>query len=936
MSAPSNRSWLRSFLKPIMPVFREVLAMSFFVNILALAVPVFTLQVYDRVVFHAGISTLQGLVLGMLFVLAFDYVLRQARSRIMQRVALRVDVVVGQRVFEKFTSLPLKTLEAQPGAYWQSLFRDVDIVRNTLSGSSAILMADLPFAILFLGVIFVVAPAIAWVLLVLLPLFLFVAWRSASVMAGANSEERETSQSRDSLIAEMIAGRTTIKALALDRAMRPQWEEKHADNIERAITRGGKADSFTNLGATLTTLTTICMTSIGAIAIIDQRLTMGGLIATNMLSGRLIGPLNQLVNQWRTYSSFKQAVERLGTFFNETSERLESEVKMEKPRGEIAVENASFSYSEEGVSVVDHVSVKIEQGGVSALVGRNGSGKTTLLKLLMGLYLPSDGRVLLDGADISQFSRPELATWMGYVPQENVLFAGSIRDNIAHRVPEASDDEIVRASKAAGIHDFIVDQPDGYGSDIGEAGQRLSGGQRQRIAIARALVGDPPVLLLDEPSSSLDRQAEIELRKTLEELSKRHTVIIVTHSPILLAVCRDLIALDRGKIALAGPANEILPRLFGGAARPMPKEPESKEPETKPKEEKPAAAEPAIPTSRKRATEDTPAKPESEPVVVEKQPAPAVKTERPAAADPEKVPGSEPKIAAATPVAPSEPSPDQEIDVPKKVARKKDEPTKITPAAAKKPVEPSPLLQQVSAVSKDRDATKPVPAAKPPVEPSPLLQQIAVADKDRQMAKAGPPRKPPVEATPLLNAIGTPKSQADAISRGMQERKKRKAAEEVKAEAARRAEDARKMEAERKAEIEAERRAEIEAERRAEIEAERKAEFEAQRRAEMERRAAEERKAAEERRAEERFEGEAGEPSALKTGATKPVLRVSPAIRLPSTADNDELDINEADEYQEPPKRQRPILTVTQGGKQRTGTNGMAPSPAEPEMDSEK
>ncbi|MCG8508320.1 MAG: ATP-binding cassette domain-containing protein, partial [Rhodospirillales bacterium] len=340
-------------------------------------------------------------------------------------------------------------------------------------------------------------------------------------------------------------------------------------------------------------LTTISMTTVGSIASIDQRLTMGGLIATNMLSGRLIGPLNQLVNQWRTYSNFKQAVERLGEFFAETSERIESEVKLDKPRGEIAVENAVFSYTEEGAKVVDSVTITIEQGGISALVGRNGSGKTTLLKILQGLYMPTSGRVLLDGADISQFSRSELATWIGYVPQENVLFAGTIRDNIAHRIPEASDDEIVRASKAAGVHQFIIDLPDGYASDIGEAGQRLSGGQRQRIAIARALVGDPPVLLLDEPSSSLDRQAEHELKKTLEEIAKSCTVVIVTHSPILLSSCRDLVALDRGKVALAGPASEILPRLFGAAAKP------TAQPEERPDEDtKPAAA-------------DTPKKPKS-------------------------------------------------------------------------------------------------------------------------------------------------------------------------------------------------------------------------------------------------------------------------------------------------------------------------------------
>lgn len=541
--------------------------MSFFVNVLALAVPVFTLQVYDRVVAHQGTVTLVGLAIGMAVIVVFDFILRQARSRIMQTVALRVDAVVGRQIFNKFTSLPLNVLEARPGSFWQGLFRDVDVVRNTLSGASAILVCDLPFAILFFGVIWVIAEPIAWVLLVITPIFLFVTYRAGAATGKASSEERFTMQDRDNLIGEMIQGRATIKALALEGSMRPMWEERHAHNIESAIARGGRTDFFSNLGQSLTMTTSVVMTSVGVLAIIDQAITMGSLIATNMLAGRLLGPLNQLVNQWRNFTSFKQSVERLGEVFNMASERQESEVELDKPTGRIECHAVTFAYAEGIPPVCDNVTVSFHAGGIHALVGRNGSGKTTLLKILQGLYVPSTGRVLLDGADISQFSRRELAQWMGYVPQESTLFAGTVRENIIHRFPSASDEQIIRAAKAAGVHEFIIDMPDGYGTEIGEAGQRLSGGQRQRIAIARALIGDPAVLLLDEPSSSLDRHAEHELRDTLKELAKRHTVIIVTHSPILLAACDNLVALDKGKVALAGPASDILPRLFGGGAK---------------------------------------------------------------------------------------------------------------------------------------------------------------------------------------------------------------------------------------------------------------------------------------------------------------------------------------------------------------------------------
>ncbi|NJN06153.1 MAG: hypothetical protein HC814_07025 [Rhodobacteraceae bacterium] len=202
MQQANTRTWFRHVLKPLKPAFREVLGMALFINVLALAVPIFVLQVYDRVVFHAGLSTLRGLVLGMVAVLVFDFVLRQSRARLLQRVALQVDVVVGRELFNKLTCLPLQILESRPSAYWQALFRDVDVVRNTVSGASALLLADLPFAFLFLALTFVIAPPIAWILLIILPLFLLVAWRSGNTMARASMEERDTALARDRLISE--------------------------------------------------------------------------------------------------------------------------------------------------------------------------------------------------------------------------------------------------------------------------------------------------------------------------------------------------------------------------------------------------------------------------------------------------------------------------------------------------------------------------------------------------------------------------------------------------------------------------------------------------------------------------------------------------------------------------------------------------------------
>ena len=268
-----------------------------------------------------------------------------------------------------------------------------------------------------------------------------------------------------------------------------------------------------------------------------------------------------MVGAWRNFISFGQSADRLGELFAQTDEKEQSAIELARPTGRITFEETTFRYSEDGPAVVDGIKLDIAAGGVTAIMGANGSGKTTLLKLLLGLYAPVSGRVLLDGADIKQFARKDLARWIGYAPQECVLFNGTVRDNIVQTHPETSDEEIVRASTLAQAHSLLVDLPDGYGTQVGEGGALLSGGMRQRIAIARALVGDPPVIVLDEPSGSLDKDAEANLRVTLSEFGKTHTVIVVTHSPVLLQACNNVVIMDHGRIKTAGPTRKVMEAL---------------------------------------------------------------------------------------------------------------------------------------------------------------------------------------------------------------------------------------------------------------------------------------------------------------------------------------------------------------------------------------
>jgi len=550
--------WLRALVEPLMPLFKEVLAVSFFVNLLAVAVPVFVLQVYDRVIFHAGLSTLQGLVIGIFVVVAFDFILRRARARILQTVALKIDVSVSRRLMDKLLALPLRSLEARPASYWQMLFRDAETVRNTLSGPTAVLVTDLIFAALFLVIVAVIALPVFWVLVLVFAAFVALAWHAGRFVSDATDQERLKTISRDALVSELIAGRTTVKALALSDRMRDLWEERQEATIAGGMARGSKNDRYIYLGQSMTLIATILMTTVGALAILDQRLTIGGLIAANMLAGRLLGPLNQLVGAWRTYASFKQSAERLTRIFAEEEELSQSAIQMPRPAGRITLHNITFRYAPDAAPAVDAVKLDIAPGGMVAIMGPNGCGKTTLAKLILGLYRPTEGHVAVDGADIAQFSRRDLARWIGYVPQECTLFAGTIRDNIACAHPDASDEDIIQAATLARAHSLVVNLPKGYGTPVGEGGQQLPGGLRQRVAIARALLGDPPILVMDEPTSSLDRVAEEELRNSLLALSKNHTIIVVSHSPMLVQACHNIVIMERGKIKTAGPAQKIL------------------------------------------------------------------------------------------------------------------------------------------------------------------------------------------------------------------------------------------------------------------------------------------------------------------------------------------------------------------------------------------
>ena len=561
LPAEEVKDWLHALMLSLRPAYKQALVVSFFINLLALAASMFSLNVYDKVVFHSGLYTLTALVIGMAFVLFFEHVLRGTRAELLQQTGVRLEVEIGRRLFSRFLSLPAITLESRPASFWQSLFRDVELVRTTCSGANALLLIDLPFTILALIVIAVIALPLLPVMLVFAACFMFLAWRSGNVLRDSSGIEREKSLNRDALLAEIAAMRGTVKAQGFDGAINARWEERYAEWLEESVHRSHQADHFRDLAHGLTLASTVVMTSVGALAILNHDMTMGSLIAANILSGRVISPLTQLVSQWRLFGQFFQARKRLDAVFAMQTERAASAVQLSRPKGAIVLDNVHFRFPRAEQDLIHPISGQIGPKGLHAIVGANGSGKSTLLKILRGLYAPTEGRVLIDGADIAQFARRDMVRWVGYLPQYVQLLSGTIRDNLTLGAGGVSDEQIVAAAKLAQAHDFIVARPDGYGTSVGEQGAALSGGERKRIAIAQALIHDPPILLLDEPTSDLDRASELAFCRTLRQLAENHTVIVVTHSPEVLDLCNGIIVLDKGHMVAAGPAADILPKL---------------------------------------------------------------------------------------------------------------------------------------------------------------------------------------------------------------------------------------------------------------------------------------------------------------------------------------------------------------------------------------
>jgi|APLak6261703504_1056268.scaffolds.fasta_scaffold01980_3 ATP-binding cassette subfamily C protein LapB len=561
----AKRHWFWGAIMEQLPVYRDILAAAALVNVFALAMPIFTMNVYDRVVPNNAVETLWMLAGGLLLVLVVDYTIRLLRGHFVDLASSRIDLKLSALIMERVLGMRLASRPASVGSFAANL-RSFETVRDFIASATVTAVIDLPFAILFLLVIL----WISWPLVSLPILGIVGVVIYSYVIQFKMRELSETtfraSALRNATLVESLTALETIKANGAEGLMQAKWEKTAAFLARTSARLRLLSSSAMNGAATLAQLVNLLTVIAGVYLIHERLLTMGGLIACTMLAGRAMSPLGQVVGLLMQFENAKTALASLEQTMTTPGERSEESSFIHRPeiRGEIEFRNVSFSYPGHSQEVLRDVSFRIKPGERVVVLGRVGSGKTTLHKLMLGLYQPTEGAIFLDGVDLRQLDPADLRRNVGYVEQDTLLFYGSLRENIALRAPYADDLAVVAAAEIGGLSEFVNRHPEGYDMVIGERGASLSGGQRQGVAIARAVLLDPPVLLLDEPTSSMDFTSESQFKESLRRFMQHKTMVIVTHRLSLIDLAERMIVIDDGKVVTDGPRQQVVESLQAG------------------------------------------------------------------------------------------------------------------------------------------------------------------------------------------------------------------------------------------------------------------------------------------------------------------------------------------------------------------------------------
>lgn len=559
------RHWFWGTLAENKGIYRDVMVAALLINLFALAMPLFTMNVYDRVVPNKAIETLWVLGLGVALIVLGDLLLRSMRAYFLDWASARIDVKLSAQIMEKVLGTRYEAKPNSVGSFASNL-RSFESVRDFITSATVVTLIDLPFGIIFLVVIawinvYMVLPALIGGIIVLV--------YSLSVqtkMHDLSETMYRASAQRNATLIESLVGLETVKSMGVEGQMQGKWEKSALFLSEVGSKLKLLSSSITNGSYALQQIISVAIVILGVYLISNGDLTMGGLIACSQLTSRGLAPISQIAGLFTQYHTAATSLKSLDEVMAKPVERTKGVNFLSRPafRGEIEFKNVSFKYPGSDELALNRVSFRIRAGEHVGLIGRMGSGKTTINKLILGLYQPTEGAILIDGVDARQIDPAELRRCVGYVQQDNHLFYGSLRENITLRHPHADDASVLNAAKVGGIAEFVNTHPKGFDLEVGERGDTLSGGQRQGVGIARAFVTQPQIVLLDEPTSAMDHSGEETVKRNIAEATVGKTVVVISHRNAMLELADRLIVIDSGQVVADGNKEDVTAALRAG------------------------------------------------------------------------------------------------------------------------------------------------------------------------------------------------------------------------------------------------------------------------------------------------------------------------------------------------------------------------------------
>ncbi|HML88616.1 MAG TPA: type I secretion system permease/ATPase [Methylomusa anaerophila] len=555
-----NLQWFTSVIMHYKKYFAEVIAASFFLQLFGLLTPLFTQVVVDKVLGNRAVATLDILAGALVFLYLFQSAIGVLRTYLLTHTTNKLDVILGVRLFRQLVALPLPYFENRRVGDTMMRIGALASVRDFLTGQSITYLLDAFFAVIFILVMLYYSVPLTLLALLTLPVFLAMNYYATPVYKQRLEATWETGAENNAFLVEAVTGMHTIKSLALEPQFNHRWEQLLARYVRTTFDQATFGIGISNASTLIQMLSGFSILWFGGHLVMEGRMTLGQLIAFQMLAGQATAPIMHLVAMWQSLQQAGLSMERLGDILNNRPEPVLAPVNSQLPpvKGEIVLENVNFRYRMDFELVLKDIQLRIPAGSRVGIVGRSGSGKSTLTKLVQRLYAPETGRITVDGVNITEVEPPWLRRQIGVVMQENYLFNGSVRDNIAVARPGASMEEVIRAARTAGAHDFILELPEGYDTKVGERGASLSGGQCQRIAIARALLTNPKILIFDEATSALDYESERIIMENLEQIAAGRTMLMIAHRLSTVRRCDSIIVIEEGRIVEQGSHEELM------------------------------------------------------------------------------------------------------------------------------------------------------------------------------------------------------------------------------------------------------------------------------------------------------------------------------------------------------------------------------------------